>query len=75
MKELKRSMTDMQTELQDALQRATEAVAQEQRATQDSKLQVGVILLDQVTLIAFFTQLPTDFLGCLLTCVLFWVPG
>ncbi|XP_050989675.1 nucleoprotein TPR [Labeo rohita] len=38
-KELKRSMTDMQTELQDALQRAVEAVAQEQRATQDSKLQ------------------------------------
>uniref|UniRef100_A0A672SZJ1 Nucleoprotein TPR n=1 Tax=Sinocyclocheilus grahami TaxID=75366 RepID=A0A672SZJ1_SINGR len=38
-RELKRSMTDMQTELQDALQRAVEAVAQEQRATQDSKLQ------------------------------------
>uniref|UniRef100_A0A9J8DG09 Nucleoprotein TPR n=1 Tax=Cyprinus carpio carpio TaxID=630221 RepID=A0A9J8DG09_CYPCA len=38
-KELKRSMTDMQTELQDALHRAAEAVAQEQRATQDSKLQ------------------------------------
>ncbi|ROL44753.1 Nucleoprotein TPR [Anabarilius grahami] len=38
-KELKRSMTDMQTELQDALQRAAAAVAQEQRATQDSKLQ------------------------------------
>uniref|UniRef100_A0A8C1R615 Nucleoprotein TPR n=1 Tax=Cyprinus carpio TaxID=7962 RepID=A0A8C1R615_CYPCA len=38
-KELKRSVTDMQTELQDALHRAAEAVAQEQRATQDSKLQ------------------------------------
>ncbi|XP_051717159.1 nucleoprotein TPR-like isoform X1 [Ctenopharyngodon idella] len=38
-KELKRSVTDMQTELQDALQRAAAAVAQEQRATQDSKLQ------------------------------------
>uniref|UniRef100_A0A8C1H8B0 Nucleoprotein TPR n=1 Tax=Cyprinus carpio carpio TaxID=630221 RepID=A0A8C1H8B0_CYPCA len=38
-RELKRSLTDMQTELQDALQRAVEAVAQEQRATQDSKLQ------------------------------------
>uniref|UniRef100_A0A673I8N1 Nucleoprotein TPR n=1 Tax=Sinocyclocheilus rhinocerous TaxID=307959 RepID=A0A673I8N1_9TELE len=38
-RELKRSMTDMQTELQDALQRAVEAVAQEQRATQDSKQQ------------------------------------
>uniref|UniRef100_A0A8C2D3L7 Nucleoprotein TPR n=1 Tax=Cyprinus carpio TaxID=7962 RepID=A0A8C2D3L7_CYPCA len=38
-RELKRSMTDMQTELQDALHRAAEAVAQEQRATQDSKLQ------------------------------------
>ncbi|KAK7162888.1 hypothetical protein R3I93_007053 [Phoxinus phoxinus] len=38
-KELKRSVTDMQAELQDALQRAVAAVAQEQRATQDSKLQ------------------------------------
>uniref|UniRef100_A0A8C2AHE4 Nucleoprotein TPR n=1 Tax=Cyprinus carpio TaxID=7962 RepID=A0A8C2AHE4_CYPCA len=38
-RELKRSVTDMQTELQDALHRAAEAVAQEQRATQDSKLQ------------------------------------
>ncbi|XP_051554060.1 nucleoprotein TPR-like isoform X2 [Myxocyprinus asiaticus] len=38
-KELKRSVTDMQTELQDALQRAAAAVTQEQRATQDSKLQ------------------------------------
>ncbi|XP_043117020.1 LOW QUALITY PROTEIN: nucleoprotein TPR [Puntigrus tetrazona] len=38
-KELKTSMTNMQTELQDALQRAAEAVTQEQRATQDSKLQ------------------------------------
>ncbi|XP_067310032.1 nucleoprotein TPR isoform X2 [Pseudorasbora parva] len=38
-KELKRSVTGMQTELQDALQRAAAAVAQEQKATQDSKLQ------------------------------------
>ncbi|KAI7809880.1 nucleoprotein TPR isoform X2 [Triplophysa rosa] len=38
-KELKRNVTDMQTELQDALQRAAAAVAQEQKATQDSKLQ------------------------------------
>lgn len=39
-KELKRNVTDMQTELQDALQRAAAAVAQEQKATLDSKLQV-----------------------------------
>ncbi|XP_056597198.1 nucleoprotein TPR [Triplophysa dalaica] len=38
-KELKRNVTDMQTELQDALQRAAAAVAQEQKATLDSKLQ------------------------------------
>ncbi|XP_051556343.1 nucleoprotein TPR-like isoform X2 [Myxocyprinus asiaticus] len=38
-KELKRSVTDMQTELQEALQRAAAAVTQEQIATQDSKLQ------------------------------------
>lgn len=38
----------MQTELQDALQRAAAAVAQEQRATQDSKLQVDMTLLDQI---------------------------
>lgn len=31
----------MQTELQDALQRATSAAAKEQQATQDSQLQVG----------------------------------
>ncbi|XP_072547531.1 nucleoprotein TPR [Salminus brasiliensis] len=38
-KELKRSVTDMQAELQEALQRATAAVTQEQRATQDSQQQ------------------------------------
>ncbi|XP_030629604.1 nucleoprotein TPR [Chanos chanos] len=38
-KELKRSVTDMQTELQEALQKAAAAAAQEQRATQDSQLQ------------------------------------
>jgi len=64
----------MQTELQDALQRAVAAVAQEQRATQDSKLQVGVTLLEQIR-VCFFTQLPTDSLGCLLTCVLFLTQG
>uniref|UniRef100_A0AAR2JH62 Nucleoprotein TPR n=1 Tax=Pygocentrus nattereri TaxID=42514 RepID=A0AAR2JH62_PYGNA len=37
--ELKRSVTDMQAELQDALQRAASAVTQEQRATQDSQQQ------------------------------------
>lgn len=42
----------MQTELQDALQRAVAAVAQEQRATQDSKLQVGVTLLEQIKIVS-----------------------
>lgn len=35
----------MQTELQEALQRSTAAVTQEQKATQDSKVQVDVKLL------------------------------
>ncbi len=56
----------MQTELQDALQRATEAVAQEQRATQDSKLQVGVILLDQVSWLFFSHIYPPIFLDAYL---------
>ncbi|TRY56833.1 hypothetical protein DNTS_004104 [Danionella cerebrum] len=38
-KDLKRGITDMQSQLQDALHRATSAVTQEQNATQESKIQ------------------------------------
>ncbi|XP_034166487.2 nucleoprotein TPR isoform X3 [Pangasianodon hypophthalmus] len=43
-KELKHSLTEMQTELQDALQRATSAAAKEQQATQDSQQQAKLAI-------------------------------
>lgn len=46
-KELKHSLTEMQTELQDALQRATSAAAKEQKATQESQQQVGLPIISQ----------------------------
>ncbi|GAA6102968.1 nucleoprotein TPR isoform X3 [Tachysurus ichikawai] len=43
-KELKHSLTELQTELQDALQRATSAAAKEQQATQDSQQQAKLAI-------------------------------
>ncbi|KAI5099153.1 nucleoprotein TPR isoform X2, partial [Silurus meridionalis] len=43
-KQLKHSLTEMQTELQDALQRASSAAAKEQQATQDSQQQAKLAI-------------------------------
>lgn len=45
----------MQTELQDALQRATSAAAKEQQATQESQQQVGLPIISQF--IILFTDI------------------